>query len=159
MGWLGVFAPLSWKRAEAEKVVWDKGWPMSSPRRELKEFFLDESIAIKPTKTPLGGIAKQVTPCVDMYFHFEAGRIIIDKAWCNQQQDINCTSKQGEGFKVVSNFFKRGVVEAILQKEADTKKSNLRGRIFAVMADEREAAGLEIPGRRKSKYRDAASPP
>lgn len=159
MGLFSFLSPASRRRAEAEKVVWKKGWPMSSPRRELKEFFMSDEIHIQPTKTPLGLTAKHVTPCVDMYFHFEAGRIVIDKAWCCQSRDLNCSCRQGEAFKVVANFFQRGVLETILQKEADTKKSGLRSRIFGVMADEREAAGLEIPGRKKSTYRDAASPP
>ena len=152
-------SPAARRRAEAEKVVWDKGWPSSSPRRELKEFFLDEPIAITPVKTPLGRTAKKVTPCVDMFFHLKDGRIIIEKAWCCQSRDLNCSSTQGEAFKVAANFFERGAVEAILQREADTMKSGLRSRVFGVMVKEREAAGLEIPGQRKSKYRDAASLP
>lgn len=159
LGWLNLFSPLAWRRAEAEKVVWDRGWPVSSPQRQLKEFFLDDPIAIEPMKTPLGRTAKRVTPCVDLSFHFAGGRIVIDKAWVNQDRELNCSCTQGEAFKVTANFFCRGVLESILQKEADTQKSALRSRIFGVMADEREAAGLEIPGRRKSKYRDAASPP
>ena len=159
MGLFSFLSPAARRRAEAEKVVWEKGWPVSSPRRELKEFFMDEEIAITPFKTPLGRTAKKVTPCVDMYFHFKDGRIIIDKAWCCQSRDLNCSCRQGEAFKVVANFFERGAIEAILQREADTLKSGLRSRVFGVMADEREAAGLEIPGRRKTKYRDAASLP
>jgi len=150
MGLLNFFTPTAWKAAEAEKVVWERGWPMSSPRRVLREFFLDEPIAIRPTKTPLGYTARKVMPCIDMAFHFDAGRIVVEKAWVTTSRTLNCSCTQGEAFSVVSNFFDRGVLEAILQKQADTKKSELRARVYGVMAEERESAGLSIPGRKPS---------
>lgn len=147
MGLLSLLIPQSWKRARAEKVVWKDGWPMSSPARHLKQFWIWDPIPIKPTTLPLGTIAKKVTPCVDVTFHFDDGRIVIDRAIVSPSVPHNCAAVQGEAFSAVWNFFGRGVLEVILQREADRQKSELRSCIYRVMAEEREAAGLQIPGR------------
>lgn len=147
MGLLSLLIPQSWKRAKAEQVVWHGGWPHSSPTRTLAEFWLCDPIAIKPTRLPLGTLAKRVTPCVDVQFHFDAGEIVIDRATVCQKVSPNCSSIQGEAFDAVWNFFDRGVLEAVLQQQASTKKSDIRSCIYRVMAQERQAAGLEIPRR------------
>jgi hypothetical protein len=151
MGLLSFFTPTAWKAAEAEKVVWERGWPMSSPKRTLKQFWISEPIKIRPTKTPLGYTAKRVTPCVDVAFHFNAGRIVVEKAWATTSTRLNCSCTQGEAFSVVPHFFDRGVLEAILQKEADVERSQLRSCVYRLMMDEREAAALPSPSRGPSR--------
>jgi hypothetical protein len=153
MGFLDFLSPQAWRRAAAQQVVWSDGWPYSSPPRTLKEFWIPESIKIKPVELPFGTVAKKVDPCVDVQFHFDRGRIVIDKAWASQSVGRNCTSQDGESFAVPQNFFPSGVLEAVLQKQADTVRTAIRSRIYAVMVDELEAAGLETPTQRPKRTR------
>jgi hypothetical protein len=147
MGLLSFLNPKSWALARAEQVTWEGGWPQNSPSRTLKEFWLSEHLTVKPTRLPLGTLAKKVMPCVDVDFHFGHGRIVIDRARVCGSTSPNCMSMQGESFDAVSNFFDRGVLESVLQREADTKQSSLRACVFRVMAKERETAGLSVPRR------------
>ena len=147
MGLLSFFSPRSWARSRAEQVTWDGGWPQHSPRRTLRQFWINDPITIKPTTLPLGTLAKRVTPCVDVDFHFDHGQIVVDRARVCTSVSPNCSAIQGEAFDAVASFFGRGVLESVLQLQADTKKSDLRSCVFRVMAQEREAAGLNVPGR------------
>jgi hypothetical protein len=148
MGLLSWLTPISWKQAAAEQVVWQKGWPQSSPRRTLREFWINDPLPIKPTKLPLGTLAKRVEACVDVVFHFDKGNIIIDSAHMSMSRSPNCCSIQGEAFNATRNFFAWGVLEKVLQKQADTEKSDLRSCIYRTMIEERDAAGLPKPSRR-----------
>lgn len=151
MGLLSWLTPLSWKQAAAEQVVWEKGWPKSSPKRTLREFWINDPLPIKPTRLPLGTLAKRVEACVDVVFHFTDGNIVVDSACMSMSKSPNCCSVQGEAFDAARDFFARGVLEKVLQKQADTEKSDLRSCIYRAMMEEREAAGLGKPPRGRGR--------
>lgn len=157
MGLLDFLSPQAWRRAAAEQVTWDGGWPQASPQRTLKEFWMNESIAIKPVRLPFDTIVKSVTPCVDVRFHFDKGRLIVDQAWVSTSPGRNATSQDGESITIPASLLSNRELKPILQKQADTLRSSLRSHVYSVMVEEREAAGLAVPMERKKRTRTKSS--
>jgi hypothetical protein len=125
-------------------IVWtrNESWVISCGRRTLEGFTPQTEIredlgyvrGLTPTKRP-----RKIRPRLDVNFRFVDSNIIIDAVRLAKLAP-NC-EVSGRDVHLTDDCIDRKKFVALLQEEADTKKSCIRGDIIRMLHEEQEATG------------------
>lgn len=125
-------------------IVWTRNemWVISCGRRTLEGFTPQTEIredfgyvpGLPRTKRP-----RKVRVRLDVDFRFVDAKIVIDAV---RMTNIHCNCEvSGRDVHLTDDCIDRKKFRALLQEEADTKKSWIRGDIIRMLHEEQESSG------------------
>jgi hypothetical protein len=125
-------------------IIWtrNESWVISCGRRTLEAFTPQTEIrqdfgyisGLPATKRP-----RKVRPRLDVDFRFVDAKIVID-AVRMAKFSPNCEIS-GRDVDLTDDCMNKKMFLALLQQEADTKKSTIRSDIIRMLHEEQEASG------------------